>query len=357
MIYCDIEVSNSCNLECSYCFLEKANQKSLNIQDLNKRIALIRNRLRYLKQNEATIEFSGGEPLLEIESIKYIVEKFDKSNINVKYSMVTNGTLLSKEVFRYLMEKKFLLGISIDGGEETQNKNRTFRNTSEGSFQLIKHNIDNIIDSYPEDFQNQCIAHMVISKNNYKEFFKSFVQIINIGFKKISSSLDVTYNWDDKQLDILEVELRKCAQYYFNLCNKDKSYYWDFLEKGIKAIINPKQHYFCGGGIIQFTIKADGRILSCGMCQSLEKAVIGDVDAGIIEYKVKPYGNYKRKFNSTCVKCDLKEYCHVPDCVFLNEEITGEECGVPNFFCEMYKINNRISNKIIDKWRKLNEVN
>lgn len=27
------------------------------------------------------------------------------------------------------------------------------------------------------------------------------------------------------------------------------------------------------------------------------------------------------------------------------------------FFCEMYKINNRISNKIIDKWRKLNEVN
>lgn len=59
-----------------------------------------------------------GEPLLEIEKIKEIIDK-----IHVPFRMQTNGKLLDKIPFNYLKKIDKIL-ISLDGDKERTNFNR-----------------------------------------------------------------------------------------------------------------------------------------------------------------------------------------------------------------------------------------
>jgi sulfatase maturation enzyme AslB (radical SAM superfamily) len=72
--------------------------------------------------------FIGGEPLLEFDLIKAIVEYTSKKYQNKKYIFyaATNGVLLSSEIKRWFKEHKniFYLRLSLDGTKDTHDHNR-----------------------------------------------------------------------------------------------------------------------------------------------------------------------------------------------------------------------------------------
>lgn len=62
------------------------------------------------------IGFYGGEPLLEFDNIKrlieYIEERYPYKSIS--YSMTTNGTLFNQENIKFLIKKNINVMISLD---------------------------------------------------------------------------------------------------------------------------------------------------------------------------------------------------------------------------------------------------
>jgi His-Xaa-Ser system radical SAM maturase HxsB len=76
-----------------------------------------------------TIEFQGGEPLLNFEIIKYIIEYSSSINTNkiISYNLVSNLSLLTDEIADYLSEHKVQVSVSLDGPAFVHNKNRPFR--------------------------------------------------------------------------------------------------------------------------------------------------------------------------------------------------------------------------------------
>lgn len=93
-----IELTNKCNLNCEHCFQYKKDENGnmfngfitsneIDAFFANKKIGII-----------AAIKITGGEPLLNIEAIEYLIAKIIKENILV-YSMAvyTNGTILSEK--------------------------------------------------------------------------------------------------------------------------------------------------------------------------------------------------------------------------------------------------------------------
>ena len=63
----------------------------------------------------------GGEPLLEFELIKkcvsYILQR--KGDKKIRFTMTTNGTLMTEDVIEFLVKYEFNLMISLDGDKKS----------------------------------------------------------------------------------------------------------------------------------------------------------------------------------------------------------------------------------------------
>ena len=97
------------------------------------------------------IGFYGGEPLLEIEMIKEIVEysKVLFRGKDLTFNMTTNASLLDEDKIDFLATNDFNLTISLDGPEEVQNSGRKFAGSLKGTYQKVIDNISKIEERHP----------------------------------------------------------------------------------------------------------------------------------------------------------------------------------------------------------------
>jgi uncharacterized protein len=79
-----------------------------------------------LRYADLTIGFYGGEPLLNFETIKRIVSYAKElyQNWSLTFTMTTNATLLDQQMIDYIIEKDFLIYVSLDGPRENHDSKR-----------------------------------------------------------------------------------------------------------------------------------------------------------------------------------------------------------------------------------------
>lgn len=118
-------VTNICNYNCVYCQAQHDNQSSqgkMSKEVARKAVDLaLQSPSQYL-----TFEFQGGEPFINFDVIKYIVEytETQKKQKKVRYTVVSNLSLLSEEIVEFLTRYSISISTSLDGDSELQNKNR-----------------------------------------------------------------------------------------------------------------------------------------------------------------------------------------------------------------------------------------
>ena len=153
-----LQLTQNCNLRCDYCaYSGKYNQRTHNSGRMS--LDTVKKSIDYAIEHSDGVEnlnigFYGGEPLLEFENLKNAVEYVDEKyhGRKVNYSITTNGTIMSDEIVKFLMEHDFSVLISLDGPKELHNKNRVFAN-GEGSFDKIMQNLRYVKDNYPIFFE------------------------------------------------------------------------------------------------------------------------------------------------------------------------------------------------------------
>ena len=186
-----VEMTKDCNMSCKYCYngsmYNSENQKNtkeydnnkLNISQCIKAIKAIIDikfsSQKPTKNKEFAISFYGGEPLLNIDGIKQIVNFMEVEKLNnVKYLLTTNGTLLLNHI-KYLSEKKFHINISIDG-DELNNKHRIYKN-GKPVFKRVRDNVLYIKTNYPTYYKNNigfiCVLHNNTNIISLCDFFKN----------------------------------------------------------------------------------------------------------------------------------------------------------------------------------------
>ena len=114
-----IQLGLSCNYSCDYCsqkFVERPPETS------KKDIDAFINKLNVLEFDEKDglkIEFWGGEPLVYWKTLKPLAEalcdKFSTWERKPILSVITNGSLLTREICSWLYYMGFYVGISHDG--------------------------------------------------------------------------------------------------------------------------------------------------------------------------------------------------------------------------------------------------
>lgn len=159
MEYLLLQVTQECNLRCHYC-VYGGNYETRVHSDLNMDISLAEKAIDYYLEHssqaaELMVGFYGGEPLLKMDLIKHCVSyiKAKATDKVVKFTVTTNGTLLTIERAQYFSENNFHIVISLDGSKEDHDKNRIFRDSGKGTFDVIMRNMQRIRATIPEFLQ------------------------------------------------------------------------------------------------------------------------------------------------------------------------------------------------------------
>lgn len=142
---CWLHITNDCNLRCKYCYIHKSHSNmpnSIVYESIDKMLESCRTN-NYPK---LCLMLVGGEPLMRFDLIKEIVNycNIHKGDIKVRYVIPTNGTLITPEVAKYIVENNMSVGVSIDGIKEYHDKNR-IKVDGSGSYNLVMKGVDNLI--------------------------------------------------------------------------------------------------------------------------------------------------------------------------------------------------------------------
>jgi uncharacterized protein len=114
-----IQLGLNCNFECSYC-----NQKYVPRAEVSAKDA-VDDFLRLLPSwfsggknglgSGVRVEFWGGEPFVYWKTLKPLAERIKQKYPSVKFSVITNGSLLDIEKNDWLVKMGFVVSISHDG--------------------------------------------------------------------------------------------------------------------------------------------------------------------------------------------------------------------------------------------------
>lgn len=163
-----IAPTTACNFSCPYCYEHGIAPKSMNNDVLKKTIDFIRERSS-LTNNNISITWYGGEPLLAIDSILLIYENLKDSKINIlDSSMITNGYYLNDSNIENLKRLDIkTIQITLDGANPSSH-NRRRNNNNIGSWEVILKNIDNLLT---KNYNIDILIRCNLDKKNVNEYY------------------------------------------------------------------------------------------------------------------------------------------------------------------------------------------
>ena len=138
-----LNVSSSCNLGCSYCYADGGDFRGAQAEPMTSEIALAAVDALLAGADPTrpiTFGFLGGEPLRNRALIRQVVEHASSQarqrRLDVRYSITTNGTLLTASDIALFRDHAFAVTVSIDGGALHHDAQRPMPN-GRGSFRLV----------------------------------------------------------------------------------------------------------------------------------------------------------------------------------------------------------------------------
>jgi His-Xaa-Ser system radical SAM maturase HxsB len=121
-------VTLRCDHSCQYCQVSRQSADKVAF-DMTRETADKALELTFRSPNPAIkIEFQGGEPLLNFDMVRYIVERAELMNRvaqrNLQFVIATTLSLATDEILSFCREHKILLSTSLDGPADLHNANR-----------------------------------------------------------------------------------------------------------------------------------------------------------------------------------------------------------------------------------------
>lgn len=117
-----------CDHSCPYCQVSRANDDRQEF-DMSRETALKSIDLAFRSPSPILkFEFQGGESLLNLDLIRFIIEEVKRRNVSeqrdLQFVIATNLALLSDETIELAREHDILISTSLDGPEDLHNRNR-----------------------------------------------------------------------------------------------------------------------------------------------------------------------------------------------------------------------------------------
>jgi len=329
------------------------------------------------------IEFQGGEPLLNFDVIKSIIEyATEQSKIKKKkvvFSLVSNLTLMDEEILKFLMRNNVIgLSTSLDGPKEVHDKNRKYINDS-GTYDNVVYWIKRIKTEFKQYFSLNALT--TITKYSLPYANEIPQELFDLGFSGIwlrfLNNLGFAHNIWGKigytSQDFLSF-YKKSLEHILKL--NEKRYFAEMWAVYIgKKILQKKDPMLvdfqspCGAGIGQLVYDHKGDIFTCDEAKILgDTFKLGNVRENTLKEVINhptvvSMMNISSKFPLICDSCVWSPYCGVcPVNFYMTQEnivpkLSGEfRCNILGEIIKtifqkiIFSENDR---KLISKWMEM----
>ena len=315
-----LTLTNQCNLNCSYCY-EEHNTTKANYENIIKIIEK-----EFQKEDEFDeIEFDlfGGEPFLEFEMIKRIINFVETKCWTKPYLFfaTTNGTLVHGKIKDWLQKQKnFHCGLSYDGNPAMQDINRT------NSSKLID------LDFFKENYPEQEIK-MTISEKTINNLYDGIVYLEDYGFN-VSCNLAYGIDWSNHNNSIvLEQQLMLLIQRYLKNPHIVPSRLLESNIDDLSRKIN-KNHIYCGAGTAMAAYDVKGNGYPCQFFMPISCGEEKAKKSKSIKFPKNVIPN--ELIDEKCRECVIKNVC--PTCYGANYVEFGNIFSHSESYCKLTKI-------------------
>jgi len=323
-----------CDHHCVYCH---ASSKAQNARgyDMSKETA--RETADFIFQSPShyiTIEFQGGEPLLNFEIVRYIIDYVKELNKKHKkdllFTIVTNLSSMSDEKLDYLIKNDVRICTSLDGPIDLHNKNRRSL-CKEDSYSFVSQGIKKIQREYKKRKVKRARANALItitkaSLNYSKEIIDEYVRhsLKDIHLRFLNNLGDARPVWG---------KISYSAKQFIDFWKKSLDYILELNKKGIfirertaliileKIFEKIDPSYLdlrspCGAAIGQLAYNYNGDIYTCDEARMVGEDIfkIGNVKKNCYKDVLTSSGVCAVVASSvndtqTCDSCVFKPYC------------------------------------------------
>jgi uncharacterized protein len=296
-----IVVTLRCNETCVYCHASRADMDAVNT-DMTKELAeKTVDQILRSTNSRVTIEFQGGEPLVNFPVVKHIIEYALEKNLavnkQIEFTMVSNLSLMDEEKLAFLLKHKVQMCTSIDGPEHLHDKQRKLPGLS--AHKASTYWIKRINEAYVELGLDPTLYHVealltttAATLEQWKEVVDTYV---SLGCRALFLRPVDPFGFADKTGHRVEYPraqylafYRAAVDYMIELNLKGVEILERFAAIFLTKILGGEDPNFldirnpCGAGIGQIAYNYDGKVFTCDEGRMLHEMgdstfLIGDV--------------------------------------------------------------------------------
>ena len=339
-----LHIAHSCNLNCSYCFASQGKyhgERAVMSFEVGKRA------LDFLIENSGTrrnleVDFFGGEPLLNFEVVKQLVEyarSIEKEKgKNFRFTLTTNGMLIDDDVIDFSNREMSNVVLSLDGRKEIHDRFRVDY-AGRGSFDTIVPKFQKLVES--RGGKNYYMRGTFTHAN--PDFLEDIKVMLDLGFNELSMEPVVCAPGDEAELDERDMEIvkdqyEKLAELMLERHKEGKPF--TFYHYMIDLTGGPciyKRISGCGSGTEYMAVTPQGDLYPCHQFVGELKYRLGDIYAGVTNKEAQnEFAECNVYSRPECRDCWARLYCS-GGCAANAYHSTGSVKGIYKKGCELFK--------------------
>ena len=338
-----LNIAHDCNLRCKYCFASTG--------DFGKGRKLMsfetgKHAIDFLLENSGDrqnleLDFFGGEPLMNFNVVKQIVtyarSREKEFNKKFRFTITTNGLLLTDDKIDFINKEMSNVVLSIDGRKEVNDFMRV-KVDGTGCYDKILPAFKKLVEKRGD--KEYYVRGTFTNKN--LDFADDVFSLYNEGFDQISVEPVVgdsdEYALTEKDLPAVFNEYERLAKKIIENEKAGKKFnFFHFmidLDQGPCAI---KRLRGCGCGNDYVAITPDGDIFPCHQFVGIDEYKMGNIDEGTFNQEMKnDFAKAHVYAKPDCKKCWAKFYCS-GGCNANNYQYMGDIRTAHKLSCQLEK--------------------
>ena len=290
-----LNVTNKCNLACTYCYEYGEDQivdTSCDTKPNYMSEETARKSVDFMFEESgplpvAHLTFFGGETLLNFKVLKktlaYARQKAEELEKKVEVSLTTNATLLREEVVDWLAENHVGVTVSIDGPKATQNQFRVFKNGM-GSYEHILPRIEMLLERHRT---RPIGARVTLTRQNLDvvgifQHLKHELGFWEVGFAPVTTATDRDYAIQNSGFDHMLGQFEELAEEFLEYAVDDRHHGFSNAKDTLEEIHKGVSKAFpCGAGLGLMGVATDGDVALCHRFAGSDEHKIGSVHDGV----------------------------------------------------------------------------
>lgn len=313
-----LHICHDCNMRCAYCFAKDGTYSTekdyMSARVGKKAIDFLIEKSGNRKNLE--IDFFGGEPLINFDVVKEIVEyarSIEKQNGKTfKFTLTTNALILDNDASEYLNREMDNLVISIDGRRDVHNACRKCAGGAD-SYDAIIENAKNFRSIRGN--KKYYVRGTFTNKN--LDFSKDVQAIRDAGFDQISLEpvvLEAGHSLEirEEHLPIICEEYEKLARFCLDSRKSEKTWfnYFHYMIDLENSPCVKKRAVGCGAGAEYVAVTPVGDIFPCHQFAQDADYRMGNIFDGTFDVGIQDKFSMCNLYSKEgCAECFAKYYC------------------------------------------------